>query len=122
MESIRQYLTTLLYERKLDCACYIWDTYHDSLDLITKNFLRKLIKSKEILDDIRERFPVNIPSENGGSDESADSDEDVDEETVENKIEELKKQKKRLTDRIYLLKKKHTYTADVDDLENLFPS
>ena len=47
--------------------------------------------------------------------------DDVDEETVENKIEELKKQKKRLTDRIYLLKRKHIYTADVDDLENLFP-
>ena len=121
METIRKYIQSLLFERKLSCAEWVYDKHFDSLDLATKNYLRKLIKSKEILDEIKNLFPVNIPSSNGDSEESAESDDDVDEETVENKIEELKKQKKRLTDRIYLLKRKHIYTADVDDLENLFP-
>ena len=112
METIKLYLSTLLYERKLDCAEYIWNTYHDSLDLSLKNFIRKLIKSKEILDDIKERFPVNIPSENG-SDESAESDDDeYDDETYESRLEDLQRQKKRLIDRIYLLKKKHRYTEE----------
>lgn len=119
METIRHYLTTLLYERKLDCAEYIWNTYHDSLDLVTKNFLRKLIKSKEILDDIRERFPVNVPSSVGRSEESAESDDDVDEETYEYRLEDLQRQKKRLIDRIYLLKKKHRYTED--NPSDIFP-
>ena len=112
METIRKYIQSLLFERKLSCAEWVYDKHFDSLDLATKNYLRKLIKSKEILDEIKNLFPVNIPSSNGDSEESAESDDEIDEETVEYKIEELKKQKKRLTDRIYLLKKKYQYSQD----------
>ena len=122
METIRHYIQSLLFERKLLCAEWVYDKHFDSLDLATKNYLRKLIKSKEILDEIKTLFPTTVPSSSGDSNETPEnSDDEIDEETVENKIEELKKQKKRLTDRIYLLKRKHIYTADVDDLENLFP-
>ena len=80
METIRKYIQSLLFERKLSCAEWVYDKHFDSLDLATKNYLRKLIKSKEILDEIKNLFPVNIPSSNGDSEESAESDDDVDEE------------------------------------------
>ena len=114
MESIRHYISNLLYERKLICAEYVMKEYFDALDAPTKIFLRKIIMTKTILDDIKQKFPINIPSSCGGSStgESTDSDDDVDEETIAYKIDELKKQKKRITDRIYLLKKRHTYSED----------
>lgn len=118
MESIKNYINCLLFERKLDCAVYVWENYLDSLDLSLKNYIRKLIKSKEILNDIKERFPCISPSL-GSSEESVESEDDDDEETYEYKLECLQKAKKRLTDRIYLLKKKHRYTEDTP--QDVFP-
>ena len=116
METIRHYIQSLLFERKLACAEWVWDKYQDSLDIATKNYIRKLIKSKEILDEMKILFPSTAPSSSGDSNETPEnSDDEVDEETVEYKINELKKQKKRLTDRIYLLKKKHQYSQETPE-------
>ena len=114
MESVRHYISNLLFERKLNCAEYVMKEYFDALDAPSKIFLRKIIMTKTILDDIKQKFPINILSSCGGSSsgESTESDDDVDEETIAYKIEELKKQKKRLADRIYLLKKRHQYTEE----------
>ena len=120
METIRKYIQSLLFERKLSCAEWVYDKHFDSLDLATKNYLRKLIKSKEILDEIKTLFPTTVPSSVGGSEESAESDDDeYDEETYESRLEDLQRQKKRLTDRIYLLKKKHRYSEDTPS--DIFP-
>ena len=116
METIRNHIQSLLFERKLACAEWVWDKYHDSLDIATRNYIRKLIKSKEILDEMKILFPSTAPSSSGDSNETPEnSDDEVDEETVEYKINELKKQKKRLTDRIYLLKKKHQYSQETPE-------
>ena len=113
METIRKYIQSLLFERKLSCAEWVYDKHFDSLDLATKNYLRKMIKSKEILDEIKTLFPVNIPSENESDETPTESDDDeYDDETYESRLEDLQRQKKRLTDRIYLLKKKHRYEEE----------
>lgn len=120
METIRHHIQSLLFERKLSCAEWVYDKHFDSLDLATKNYLRKLIKSKEILDEIKTLFPTTVPSSSGDSEESAESDDDsCDDETYESRLEDLQRQRKRITDRIYLLKKKYEYTQDNPD--DIFP-
>ena len=48
---------------------------------------------------------------------------DIDETNVEDAIKELQQKRKRLTDRIYSLRKKHFYKddKDVDNIADLFP-
>ena len=116
METIRKYIQSLLFERKLSCAEWVYDKHFDSLDLATKNYLRKMIKSKEILDEIKTLFPSTVPISTDGSEESAESDDDsCDDETYESRLEDLQRQRKRITDRIYLLKKKYEYSQETPE-------
>ena len=116
METIRKHIQSLLFERKLSCAEWVYDKHFDSLDLATKNYLRKLIKSKEILDEIKTLFPSTVPISTDGSEESAESDDDrCDDETYESRLEDLQRQRKRITDRIYLLKKKYEYSQETPE-------
>ena len=115
METIRKYIQSLLFERKLSCAEWVYDKHFDSLDLATKNYLRKMIKSKEILDEIKTLFPSTVPSENESDDTPESDDDSCDDETYERRLEDLQRQRKRITDRIYLLKKKYEYSQETPE-------
>ena len=125
MDTLRKHLSQMDYETRCECARYIQAKYITIIDTPTRNYILSISNQDKILKDIQEAY--NSSSSSIASSDYTPSDHttenDIDENNVEDAIKELQQKRKRLTDRIYSLRKKHFYKddKDVDNIADLFP-
>ena len=128
MDTLRKHLSKMDYDTRCECARYIKAKYITIIDTPTMNYILSISNQDKILKDIQEAYRDFVPSSPSiASSDYTPSDHttenDIDENNVEDAIKELQQKRKRLTDRIYSLRKKHFYKddKDVDNIADLFP-